>query len=332
MVRRSSSRWLRRLVLLVAVLVVLFGGCRLATLALVQQAESRYPPAGQFVTVNGARAHYLQAGAGQDVVFLHGNGGQLQDFPSSLLDQVAAQYRILALDRPGHGYSERPPGTSTLMGQAQWLNEVLTALNVERPVLVGWSWGGALALAYAEAYPDQTAALVLLGAVAYPKVNFTPQYDLYNSMARLPVIGDLLVNTVYVPVGYLAASSVLEATFAPEPVDHNYANLFIALSSRPDAIRATVEDEDRATLVPALAALSAQYPTLNVPVVIVTGDSDANVVPEDHAYPLHKALPQSCLVVLPKSGHAIVVTQPSAVVEAIHRAFDAAQNLPLRCP
>jgi len=158
-IHRRRRRALRFITLIVALLV----GCRLVTLVLVWQAESRYPPVGEFITVGGAPVHVLRAGSGQPVVLLHGNGGQLNDFPPALFETLAARYAVIAPDRPGHGYSARPAGSATLDGQARWLHAVLAALDVQRPLIVGFSWGGALALAYAAAYPNETTGLVLVG-------------------------------------------------------------------------------------------------------------------------------------------------------------------------
>src|SRR6476646_1923126 len=74
-----------------------------------QNAESRNPPAGSFINVDDAQVHYLERGRGAPLVLLHGNTLRLEDFVASgLIERLARNYRVLAFDRPGFGYSERP--------------------------------------------------------------------------------------------------------------------------------------------------------------------------------------------------------------------------------
>src|SRR5438874_5431797 len=81
-------------------------------------AESAYPPLGQGVTVEGTRLHYLRKGSGPTLVLLHGSDGFLQDYATTVLDRLAADYDVLAWDRPGHGYSD-PPANSVATPEVQ---------------------------------------------------------------------------------------------------------------------------------------------------------------------------------------------------------------------
>jgi hypothetical protein len=79
---------------------------------LARKAERDYPPRGKFLEINGVRLHYVERGAGDTLVLLHGNGSMIQDFESSgLIDLAAESYRVIAFDRPGFGHSERPRAT-----------------------------------------------------------------------------------------------------------------------------------------------------------------------------------------------------------------------------
>jgi len=73
------------------------------------------------------------------------------------------RHKIVAFDRPGHGQSQRPRhGDATVEVQASLLHDALKQLHIVRPIMVGHSWGGALALVYAITYPKEVAGLVLL--------------------------------------------------------------------------------------------------------------------------------------------------------------------------
>lgn len=111
----------------------------------VSRIEQKFPPLGEFVaTANGeVRIHYLRKGSGIPVVMLHGRDGLLQEFTLSVFGEVAADFEAIALDRPGYGYSEcLDPDKLTTKAQAQLINEALHKLNLEKPIIVGHSYGG----------------------------------------------------------------------------------------------------------------------------------------------------------------------------------------------
>src|ERR1700716_2023274 len=109
----------------------------------------------KFVNVEGANLHFVIRGAGRPVVLIHGNPGSCQDW-SRLYGPLASRYCGFAFDRPGHGHSDRPNHPPiTVDVQARMLHTALKELDVEQPILVGHSWGGALALAYALQFPGE---------------------------------------------------------------------------------------------------------------------------------------------------------------------------------
>ena len=82
---------------------------------------------------------------------------------------LAARYRVIALDRPGHGYSERPADAwPNPLAQAHIAHGLAQGLGLERPILVGHSWAGSLVLAYLLAYPGEAAGAVLLAGGTHP--------------------------------------------------------------------------------------------------------------------------------------------------------------------
>src|SRR6267154_6126147 len=72
------------------------------------------PVTEHFVTVDGLRVHYIESGTGPTVVMIHGNAGSVEDFEFGAMDLLASDYRVVALDRPGHGGSDRPVGKITV--------------------------------------------------------------------------------------------------------------------------------------------------------------------------------------------------------------------------
>ena len=121
-----------------------------------RKAEREHPPAGQFVTVDGVRLHYIERGEGPPVVLLHGNVVTAEDFDTSgVLDLVAKRHRVIAFDRPGFGYSDRPHGSAWSAGtQAELIRDAFAVLGINRPIVLGHSWGAAVALALGLNHPD----------------------------------------------------------------------------------------------------------------------------------------------------------------------------------
>ena len=97
---------------------------------LANKAERDNPPEGRFLDVDGVRLHYVESGAGDAVVLLHGNGSMIKDFEfSGLIDLAAKEYRVIVFDRPGFGHSERPRSVVwTPDAQAELINAALTQL------------------------------------------------------------------------------------------------------------------------------------------------------------------------------------------------------------
>src|SRR4051794_5105948 len=95
----ATSTW----VVLGLVITALFNA------AMARRAERRNPPKGTFLEVDGVRLHYLESGSGSTVVLLHGNQAMADDFAiSGVVDLLARKCPVIAFDRPGFGYSDRP--------------------------------------------------------------------------------------------------------------------------------------------------------------------------------------------------------------------------------
>jgi len=266
----------------------------------------------KFVAVEGTRLHFVIKGVGRPVVLIHGNPGSCQDW-TRLYGPLAAQYKAIAFDRPGHGHSERPNhGDVTVEVQARLLHTALSDLGVERPILVGHSWGGALALVYALEFPSEVAGAVLLAPAVY---ECEDGVSFITKLPALPVIGDL-VNFVLTPLmGAWIVRTDLAKAFAPDRVPKNYLRSVITEWTRPKKVKWYSVDD--ALLNASLQTFSPRYADIRIPVAIVTGDSDQIVPSEENAHRLHGDLPSSHLYVLPDTGHQIPFTRPQAVMDAI---------------
>jgi pimeloyl-ACP methyl ester carboxylesterase len=295
--------------------VAALAGLKLYSDRAIRRAEAEHPPAGRFVAVDGARLHYLSSGSGQPVVLLHASGLALQDFALSIFDQVAAAHQAIAFDRPGYGYSERPAGEPlTLALNARLIHDALQSLGIEQPILVGNSYGGSVALRYALDYPDQIAGLVLLAPSAYAEGLSVPAMF---SIPDVPVLGSLFLHTLVAPLARLVTPMFVAGLFAPNAPPAAYAETMRTFTVRPGQFRAWADELTH--LGAGLRVQSHRYDEIRVPVVIVAGAADRVDPPEVQAYPLHRAIAQSQLVVLKQTGHAVHHAHPEAALAAIRR-------------
>ena len=278
-------------------------------------AERSHPPLGSFVTSEGVRLHYVEHGNGPPVVFLHGNGVMVEDMLiSRVFDQTARSCRAIAFDRPGFGHSERPRGHSwTAAAQAALLPRAFALLGIDRPIVVGHSWGTMVALALALDHPEHVSGLVLASGYYYPTAR--PM----SSCSLLPPFlcsAMLLCYTVAPLIGEAMAPRMFKKMFAPQPVPPRFEQEFpVGLSLRPSQIRAS--SEDASNMITDAKALSERYAELSCPVAILAGDADGVVNYQEQALRLHEELSASTLDIFAGAGHMIHHADPDRVVRAI---------------
>ena len=297
----------------------LLAGLWLDTTRRTARVERDHPPRGRFVDADGVRLHYLDRGPANKaddppVVFLHGNSILAEDWSLSILDQAARQRRCIAFDRPGHGYSEQPPGAYGAAEQAAILRAGARALGLERPIILGHSLGGIVALAWALNHPDEVGGVVFLSGYAYP----TPRADFIPFMGpAIPVAGPVMSRTILQPVDRLLLPPLMRRVFEPNPVPPYYADIPPDLLLRPTQLEAAAAQI--AALIPSAVELSPRYPDIRCPVAIVAGRDDRIVNPQDHAARLHRDIEGSTLHLLAGTGHMPHHARPEAVLAAIDR-------------
>jgi pimeloyl-ACP methyl ester carboxylesterase len=235
--------------------------------AVAREIERRNPPKGSFLDVDGVRLHYVEKGSGPPVVLLHGNQSMVEDFEiSGLFDRLAQDHRVIAIDRPGFGHSERPGGKVwTASAQAALIRKALAKLGVEKPIIVGHSWGALVALAHAVDHRADTGALLLLSGYYFPTRRFEA---VIASLPAIPVIGHVLRYTISPILGWLTGPIVLKKLFEPSEVTERVKREFpFSMALRPSQIRATAGDA--AQLVPAATSLARHYGQLGMPIAIM---------------------------------------------------------------
>lgn len=316
------------LIVIAAVAAAILGiaGLALFTLLTARRARMLAPPLGRFIEVEGSRLHYLDRGAGPVVVLVHGLGGNLRNF-YRLADRLAATCRVIAVDRPGCGYSTMVSGEHpTLVGQARILARFLARLELDRPLLVGHSLGGALSLALALDHPQSVRGLVLISTLSQlerePPALFKT-LDIHAAALRW-----LIAWTVTVPLGKLAHRTTLRILFAPEPVPSDFdVESGAALGLRPWSFIAA--SKDLITVADELAVMTPRYPSLAIPVEVIFGREDPILDHRTHGGRLVAALPNATLHLI-EGGHMIPVTAPDQIASLIQQALkDPCRPMPL---
>uniref|UniRef100_Q07KG3 Alpha/beta hydrolase fold n=1 Tax=Rhodopseudomonas palustris (strain BisA53) TaxID=316055 RepID=Q07KG3_RHOP5 len=282
---------------------------------LAKSAERRNPPAGRFLKIDGVWLHYIERGAGEPLLLLHGNGSMIQDFDTSgLIDLAAANHRVIVFDRPGFGHSDRPRDvTWTPALQARLFKCALEQLGIRQTLVLGHSWGASVAIAMALDDPDLVRGLVLASGYYYP----TLRADVVAlSAPALPVIGDLASNTVSPMLSRLLWPLLMKHMFGPARVPEKFGGFPKEMAVRPSQIRASAEES--ALMIPDAAEYRERYAELKMPVVIIAGEQDRLVDVDTQSARLHGDIPGSKFHRIAQSGHMIHQTATADVLAAIH--------------
>lgn len=279
-----------------------------------------FPPTGQFVTVEGRRVHVLEAGRARgtapDLVLIHGANGNLRDFTFDLVARLAGDYRILAVDRPGLGWTDSfGEGDSDPRQQARILRAALDQLGLDHPIVVGHSYGGAVAMGWALNAKDRTGAVVLLAGATYPwDGDLGLWYRLNGTVLGRP---GRAMASAFVPPS--AVDNVLASVFAPAPLPDGFVAHFGAVLSLRRASQAANTRQVNA-LNDYLTAMQPDYSALALPIEIVHGDADTIVGLQIHSRRMAADLPNAHLTVIEGGGHMPQHSHPELVVAAIRRA------------
>jgi pimeloyl-ACP methyl ester carboxylesterase len=282
--------------------------------------EAGWPPEGRIVTVEGRRVHLVEAGRARgtapDVVLIHGANGSLRDFTFDLVGRLAPEFRVIAVDRPGHGWSDSWGAADTdPRAQARILRAAVEQLGIDRPVVVGHSYGGAVAMGWAlEAEPETGAVVLLAGATMPWEGRVSGLYDLLDSplgpLARGWIAGMVSEDTV---------RGVTRRIFAPDRMPPGYVRHFgPGMSIRRGAQAANARQVN--ALKRFVTEMAADYPRLTLPIEALHGTADTIVGLRVHSAPLAALVPSVALTVLDGVGHMPHHARPDDTVAAIRRA------------
>ena len=312
--------------------VVLFvGSFVLKTRRIAAWVEKEVPPAGKFIVVGGQRLHHVEAGKGPPILFVHGLGAQLHHFKGTIFDRLEDRYRLVALDRPGSGYSTRPMfADAGLFSQAAAIAAFIDSMGLEKPLVVGHSLGGAVALALAIAHPGKVGGLVLISPLSHYLGHVPSAFASLN--VKSPLIRRFLSETFAVPTSLKFASQTLDFVFGPQPPPADYGVRGGGLNGlRPSHIYAA--GADFVGMQADLAQVEARYGEIDMPVGVFFGTADRLLDPRLHGAALRDKIRGAEVEMVEGIGHMpqfIVPEQVVAFIDRIATRAFAARAVPAR--
>lgn len=267
--------------------------------------ERRNAPVGDLADIDGVLLHHVLVEAGGEadlppLVFLHGASGNLLDQMVPLRPALEGRARMLFVDRPGHGWSERGSGLDNPEAQARTIARLMDHHGIGQAIIVGHSFGGAVAAAFALAHPEKTQGLVFLAAATHPWPGADTAW--YYELTARPVVGRLFAETVAWPAGIFRMKAASACVFSPNRMPDDYLRqAAIGLVLRPAAFRANAIDV--AGLYGHVAEARKRYGEIDAPTVVISGNRDTVVYEEIHSEGLARDIPGARLVWVDNLGH-----------------------------
>lgn len=285
---------------------------------MARKAEQSVPQAGALQPVAGGVLHYVDTGPrdAKTLVLIHGIAGQLQHYTYAMVDLLKDDYRVIAVDRPGCGYSSISTGDGASLGdQARMIDALLDKLGVASAVVVGHSLGGAVALRMALDHPGRVGALALLCPLTQP------QPEVPDALKGLNISSSWLRHalgaTIAVPIARLTADKILAEAFRPEHCPDDFMQRAGAiLGMRPQAFVSACADMGAVHLE--MPTQAARYGAeLTVPGGILYGADDATLSADKHGQSM--APHGLACETLPGRGHMIPITAAGECAAFVRR-------------
>ncbi len=258
----------------------------------------------KFLTLKrgGARVQFVEAGKGKDLLFLHGAGGHMVDDP--LLAALARKYRVVAPLLPGYGGSSGEDGLRDMLDVTLHSLDVLQALELKKPIVVGHSMGGMIAAEMAAIAHTEIARLCLLA----PAGLWRDEQPVVDIFAKLPFeLPALLFHDAELGAKLLTAGG-------GDMNDTEFLKEFLVTRARRLGMAGKLlfPIPDR--------GLAARLYRITAKTLIVWGREDA-LIPPVYGDFFKKAIPGAKLVKVAGAGHAVGHEKPAAVLKAIRDFF-----------
>jgi pimeloyl-ACP methyl ester carboxylesterase len=222
---------------------------------------------------------------------------------------------VLAFDRPGFGMSPRPAGRPwTASAQADLINAAVAKLGIERYMVVGHSWGAAVALEMARRHSRPVAGVIVVAGYHYP----SPRLALaISALPAIPLLGTVLRHAVLPSLVRLNWRWAMRKIFHPATIAIPFATTTRGLASRPSQLR-SISAESFLMLASALFP-NRRYADIAIPVGIIAGAGDQLFDAKAEALRLQSEISQALVDIVPDAGHMVHQSRPEAVLAMIDK-------------
>jgi pimeloyl-ACP methyl ester carboxylesterase len=301
--------------------ILTLAGFALFTNRIATKVRRAIPPSGSITHVAGGAIHFMEYGEAlpgkPSLVLIHGLSGNLHNFEYALSGPLSENHHVIVLDRPGCGYSRRDSAEQArLPEQARMIAEFLERQGVERPLIVGHSLGGAIALSMAVNFPTSVGGLALIAPLTSVQTQIPNVFKGFNVPNE--AVRRWMSYTVATPGSLQMGGKVAAAIFAPNPVPGDFSlkggGLLTLL---PDAFYSTSTDAHAVAID--LATQQSRYGELDLPIGVLYGREDGVLDPATHIDGLKTACPDVQLTMLDNMGHMPIINavdETLAFVEA----------------
>ena len=263
-------------------------------------AEKNVPAVGTILNLNGLQMHgYVEGDGSQDIVFIHGAFINLRDWVFATRSLSKLDSRLIYIDRPGFGYSERDESNWDAERQADLARLYVRNIHGKNLILVGHSWGASVALAWAAKFPEEVKGVVSIAGLNMP---FSGVSKLANDTGLLRLAYELYFTSVAKRANSGSIEKFAGRMFQPQDIPSGYLDYVGSdLSRRRSSIKA-----NRGDLLITSQALDQNYTSygrVETPVEIIHGNEDFLLPFKSQAVAFNKAIPNSRLHILPNVGH-----------------------------
>lgn len=284
------------------VLILLIKGAIYSDIPVDELKEEYANEFSKFIEVNGMQVHYRDEGKGTPIVLIHGTASSLHTW-NDWTKELAKNYRVIRMDLPAFGLTgANISGDYSIESYTQFLHAFLTKINVDKFYLAGNSLGGNIAWNYTAAYPEKVEKLVLVDASGLPTNKPAPAIF---KMAKTPVISSLFL---YVTPRFFIKKNMKEVYADDTKITEELITRYHKMALRTGNRQAFI---DRAKIDFNLEGKTKleKLKSIKTETLLIWGKED-NWIPLDNGQRMHKALPNSKLVVIENSGHVPMEENP----------------------
>jgi len=261
--------------------------------------SSKYAP-GKFIELDSLSTYYVEKGAGEPVIFLHGFFFDTNMWSKSI-DVLAEKYKVYAIDLWGFGYSTRKPLEYGYPLYTKQLLQFMDALNIQKASLIGQSMGGGTIINFTISNRDRVEKIVLVNAAGMPN-----KLPLMGRISNLPGVGEVMysLNSDFIRKFTLGNNFLYNKHLLTEEY-YEQLTRFHKIKDSSEVMLTVTRKQFFDTLIEEIKKLGA----MDVPTLIVWGRNEKSI-PLPIGRELHRLLKGSRLEILDQAGHCSNMDQP----------------------